>query len=108
MIEGKEPMRTFGDLMQFIKVKQGGEPAGPQREAKDAAPGLNVAASGGDQGKASAAETVSTPPAAVPEKAPADTIQPASVAAVSPSRAANGEPASESTAEPQASHPAAP
>jgi uncharacterized protein len=41
MIEGKEPMRTFGDLMQFIKVKQGDEPAaaGSEKTKGKTAPG---------------------------------------------------------------------
>jgi uncharacterized protein len=35
MIEGKEPMRTFGDLMQFMKVKKTDEPAEAVRERRD-------------------------------------------------------------------------
>jgi uncharacterized protein len=110
MIEGKEPMRTFGDLMQFIKVKQGSEPAAPQGERKDAA----VAAVGmpeGNQGKASAPETVapSQPPVSPPEAAaPSEHNQPAPSAATSPPSTANGELASESAAEPRASQPSTP
>src|SRR4029079_6763175 len=33
MIEGKEPMRTFGDLLQFMKVKDADEPHAPEPAA---------------------------------------------------------------------------
>jgi hypothetical protein len=35
MIEGKEPMRTFGDLMQFMKVKQTPDTTEPPAQRKN-------------------------------------------------------------------------
>jgi hypothetical protein len=37
MIEGKEPMRTFGDLMQFMKVKDAPEPTEQPKPKKSEA-----------------------------------------------------------------------
>jgi transcriptional accessory protein Tex/SPT6 len=112
MIEGKEPMRTFGDLMQFVKVKQGGEPAEPQPEKKDAAAAAGAAEASNTSNKAVPPQTAAaststptqTPTAEPPQPNPSPSVEPTPP----PQGAANGEPAAESVAEPQATQPSTP
>ncbi len=92
MIEGKEPLRTFGDLAQFIKIKEGGEPPAEQEkkpnQQKQAPPAGQPPA---DQGRSEARpegvhESVSPPPLASPAH-----VEPASGAVPPPSGPMAGE-----------------
>jgi hypothetical protein len=78
MIEGKEPMRTFGDLMQFMKVKQAPEPGDTSAQRKNG----NAAATAS---AGSAPTAAGTPPSLPATEAP----EPESSAAEAPSSAAS-------------------
>jgi transcriptional accessory protein Tex/SPT6 len=78
MIEGKEPMRTFGDLMQFMKVKQAPEPGDTPAQRKNG----DAAATAG----AGSAPTSPDSPSPVPTT---EAPEPESSAAEAPSTAAS-------------------
>jgi hypothetical protein len=61
MIEGKEPMRTFGDLLQFMKVTQGPEPAEAPSQRKDGNTAAKASATSTKTGATSAEADHSTP-----------------------------------------------
>ena len=92
MMEGKEPMRTFGDLAQFMKIKEVGEPPAEQekkpKEQKQAPPAAQPPA---DKARSEAPpegvhESGSPPPVASPAR-----VEPASGAVPPPSGPMAGE-----------------
>jgi uncharacterized protein len=94
MIEGKEPMRTFGDLAQFIKIKEGGEPSAEQekkpKQQKQAPPPTDQLTTEQTVSAAPAATTEQKQTAVPPVAAPAR-IEPASSAVPPPTGPMAGE-----------------
>ncbi|MEX2141199.1 MAG: Tex-like N-terminal domain-containing protein [Pirellulales bacterium] len=117
MIEGKEPMRTFGDLMQFVKVKQSPESGEQQKEKQDVATAADTAGRPTTPAEIDSAQTTAASTSPVSQASPASSTADATrsepqqsslVASSTPPGAANGEPASESVAEAQAGQTSTP
>jgi transcriptional accessory protein Tex/SPT6 len=85
MIEGKEPMRTFGDLAQFMKIKDGGEPPAEQEKKpkQSTPPAATLPAE--QTSSAAPAETSEQATTALPPVAAPARIEPASGAVPPPS-----------------------
>jgi uncharacterized protein len=102
MIEGKEPMRTFGDLLQFMKVKQTDEPAGepaakPPQESPTT-PHEPARSESAEQTHPAPSEQTNRQTPTSPVTESADTL---------PESAANGEQGSTAALEAEPSRPAA-
>jgi uncharacterized protein len=120
MIEGKEPMRTFGDLMQFMKVKQAPEPVetpAPRKNGDAAASARAESVGHGTAPSPDASPPVPAPSsgtsetAASPTEAPrgaASEPKPRAAAVPAPHSVSGGEHATESAVESQASQQSLP
>jgi transcriptional accessory protein Tex/SPT6 len=118
MIEGKEPMRTFGDLMQFMKVKQ--EPTDPSAERKSGSSAPSTTAgpvTPGSETTSAVTPPVSSPAVESPDTAGTTTAAPGGAATdttqrtsgvPAPHTVSSSEHASQSPVEPQASQPSIP